>query len=396
MSTSSSKRSRPHPHRPRAVGPVSLAAGALLALAAAAPAAALEYTASVFASGLNNPRGLAFAPDGALWIAEIGAPGGGSGPSFLIRGVTYTYNESGSLTRVFGGVQERPAVGLPAMYAPSTGAVDSGLNAIAFDAGGQMSLLYGFGADPARRFTELAPVGFQFGQLVIQSRTVDVAAHETAFNPAGGPFDSNPWRVAEAPWGVLVTDAGANALIRVNPDGSTATHAVFPARDLGGPFPTESVTTGLAIGPDGAAYVGELTGFPFPAGAARVQRVAADGTVSLVAGGFTMIIDLAFDPSGDLLVLEYDSNGLIAPGTAAALWRLGGDGLRSLVWSDGLLQPTGLAVGPDGAYYLANRGAGGAGVGEVLRIAPVPEPATLLLWALGGAALLMRWRQRPR
>src|ERR1700692_3567619 len=48
----------------------------LLALAAAAFA---QANFSVYASGLNGPRGLKFGPDGALYVAEAGR--GGSTPS---------------------------------------------------------------------------------------------------------------------------------------------------------------------------------------------------------------------------------------------------------------------------------------------------------------------------
>ena len=52
--------------------------------------------------------------------------------------------------------------------------------------------------------------------------------------------------------GMLVTDPGANSLLRVHPDQSISTVAMLPARDFGFVRLTESVPTGLAVGPDGA------------------------------------------------------------------------------------------------------------------------------------------------
>jgi len=48
-----------------------------------------QYVSNVIATGLNNPRGLAFAPDGSLYIAEAGvySPGG---PSTVARGQTFS------------------------------------------------------------------------------------------------------------------------------------------------------------------------------------------------------------------------------------------------------------------------------------------------------------------
>jgi hypothetical protein len=43
---------------------------------------------------------------------------------------------------------------------------------------------------------------------------------------------------------------------------------------VGTRVPAEAVPTAVAVGPDGAYYVSELTGFPFSKGAARIWRVA--------------------------------------------------------------------------------------------------------------------------
>ncbi|MGH8667055.1 MAG: hypothetical protein ACREUX_22565 [Burkholderiales bacterium] len=78
----------------RSLARSSLTAAGVLACAAVSAA---DYTGSVIASGLNNPRGLSFAADGSLYIAEAGLPGG-AGPSTLVRGVPNIFTQTGSIT----------------------------------------------------------------------------------------------------------------------------------------------------------------------------------------------------------------------------------------------------------------------------------------------------------
>ncbi|MFN3303927.1 MAG: hypothetical protein ACK44A_09425 [Roseateles sp.] len=91
------------------------ACAALSMALAALPAAAVDHVATVWASGLNGPRGLAFAPDGSLWVAEAGV-GAGAGllASTVVRGSAIGLNLGGSLTRITGaGSQDRVLGGLP-------------------------------------------------------------------------------------------------------------------------------------------------------------------------------------------------------------------------------------------------------------------------------------------
>jgi hypothetical protein len=73
-----------------------------LALITLAVALASRLTAAewkVIATDLHNPRGLDFAPNGALYIAESGSGGNGpvvAGPEFPMH-----FGTSGSITRVF-------------------------------------------------------------------------------------------------------------------------------------------------------------------------------------------------------------------------------------------------------------------------------------------------------
>jgi glucose/arabinose dehydrogenase len=100
-----------------------------------------------------------------------------------------------------------------------------------------------------------------------------------------------------------------------------------------------------------------------------VWRVAPGKSPQVYATGFTNIIDLAFDRTGRLLVLEISKNGLTSGDPAGALIRVdSGKGHRHTELAPGrLTAPGGLVVGPDGAIYVTNK-AILAGAGEVLRI----------------------------
>ncbi len=151
---------------------------------------------------------------------------------------------------------------------------------------------------------------------------LDVAAYEAEANPGGGEeIDSNPFSIVMTEDGWVVSDSGANALLAVDGEGTISTLAVFPdtmadAPDFlglppGTQIPMQAVPTGVVQGPDGAFYVGQLTGFPFEQGAAKVWRVMPGEEPEVYAEGFTNIIDVAFDADGNLFVLEIFSNGLL-------------------------------------------------------------------------------------
>ena len=50
-------------------------------------------------------------------------------------------------------------------------------------------------------------------------RLADLGAYEIAKNPDCGRIDNNPFAVLAAPGGVIVVDAGANALVRMDTNG---------------------------------------------------------------------------------------------------------------------------------------------------------------------------------
>jgi sugar lactone lactonase YvrE len=324
-------------------------------------------TTSVVMSGLDNPRGLAFGPEGALYVAEAGQ--GGAGPCVLLpRGLPTCYGPTGGVSRLWRGEQERIATGLPSHAVPSGEA--TGPHDIAFLGRGAAHVTIGLGLEGLAR-SALAGVGERFGWLAhvpASGRwrsTVDVAAYEFATNPGSGPIDSNPYGLFAEPGGWVVADAAANALLRVTANGDISTLAVFPSRAQG--RPTDAVPTAVAVGPDGAYYVSELTGVPFAAGAANIYRVVSGRAPTVAWSGFTTVIDIAFGPDGSLYVLEH-STGPVFFALPGRLLKIAPDGTRTTV-IEGLTRPGSVVVGPDGSLYVSHHSTE-IGTGEVLRIEP--------------------------
>src|SRR5262249_26980712 len=160
----------------------------------------------------------------------------------------------------------------------------------------------------------------------------DIGAYEAAANPGGGPLDSNPYGVLAEAGGQVVLDAGGNSFLRIAANGEVTTLAEFPSRDDG--RPTDAVPTSVAPGPDGAYYVGELTGVPFAAGAANIYRVVPGEAPQVVYTGFKTIIDLDFGPDGSLYVLQHATGPFLSGN--GSLIRVAPDGTRTTIQVEGL------------------------------------------------------------
>jgi hypothetical protein len=331
---------------------------------------------TIVASGLDNPRGITFGTDGALYVAEAGR--GGAGPCFPGPEGEACFGESGAISRITHTGAHRVVTGLPSLAAPN------GRNAIGpsdVSARGPLHFTVGLGANPALR-AQLPPLGQQaLGWLLRDKRhgwrqVADIAGFEATANPDGREPDSNPQSLLETHHGFLVADAGGNSLVRVGWNGQVSTVAVFPDQLVDAPpflglptgtqIPSQAVPTSVVRGPDGAYYVGTLTGFPFAPGSARVFRVVPGKEPTVYAGGFTNVIDLAFGQDGKLYVLEIAHNGLLSGDETGALIRVGRDGKQKIVASAGLTAPGGLAIKGRSAY-VSNCGTC-AGDGTVVRI----------------------------
>ena len=324
---------------------------------------------SVVMRGLNAPRGLAFGPEGALYVAEAGTS---TVSTFCVRQPRSRscFSGTGSISRLFHGDQSRIISGLPSTFDGDFG----GPSHIDFQGRGNGYVTIGLGAPPDAR-SGFGPRGAQLGTLVrftpngAWSVQADLAAAENA-DPDKRGKDSNPYGVLAEPGVQYATDAGGNTLLKIV-DGAVSVIATFPLRAVpAGPWPpvpfAQAVPTEVRRGPDGALYVSTLTGFPFVPGAARIFRVIEGSEPTVYLDGLTQVTDFAFGADGSLYATQY---GFGPPNSMlGSVVKVTPAGVKSTVIS-GLTNPTGIIVGPDGALYISNRGNSEA-IGEVLRVAP--------------------------
>jgi hypothetical protein len=366
---------------PPRLGLAAIAAAALVTASTVGPAQADSGGHQVVAEGLNNPRHLTVAATGDIFVAEAGT--GGKGPCFPSPEdptAEVCFGSTGSITRISGTRQHRVVSGLPSIAEESGGGA-SGPSGVIATGGNKLTIMIGLGANPELRDqnAELAAMG-----TIVEShwrngnaRTLaDIAAHERETNPIYDP-DSNPVSILRQGSSYVVADAGGNTVVRASKQGATSTIAVLPGLTATAPpflglppgtqIPVQAVPTSVAVGPDGAYYVSQLTGFPFEKGLAKIYRIGGDGSLSVYAQGLTNVTDLAFADDGTLYAVQISADGLLT-GPIGALVKVNPGGTPEVV-AGGLLAPYGLALSGDSAYVTT--GSVLAGGGQVVRI-PVP------------------------
>ena len=114
-------------------------------------------------------------------------------------------------------------------------------------------------------------------------------------------------------------------------------------------------------------FFGNLAPFPIVPGSASVHKLTPSRNFKIWDAGFTTVVGVVFDYRDRLYVLELsDAAGNPTPGEGK-LVRVSPSGEVEEILG-GLVVPTAMTIGPDGAIYISNFGAAPPGAGQILPI----------------------------
>ncbi len=310
-----------------------------------------------FATGLNQPRGMAFDDAGNLYVAEAGAVD----PEAEERSSPST-NHSSRVLRI-GPDRRRTTVmdRLPFTHyevAGDVGATDVQV------LGHTVYVLTGEGYDDELSRSVLRVVPGTRPERVANLLSFAFATTPAADQLALGAVPSNPYAMVAAPDGktLYITDGASGSVLSATLDGTMRVFATVP---------NMPPLTGLAFGPNGQLYVAMLSALPLARHKGAIWAADPTGHLALAVDGLTMPIDVAFDHAGAMYVLEFsDGSQPNQPYVADAgrLLRIARDGTQTVVL-DRLNYPTSMVFSQAGDLYIAVNGAFSTpGQGAILRV----------------------------
>ncbi len=332
--------------------------------------ATLSPNATVFATGLSNPRGLKFGPDGLLYVAEGGTGGTNSTtgvcPQVVAPVGPYTGGNTGRISRISsGGTRSTVVDALPSSQTSSAqGSLVSGVADIAFVGSTMYALLAGAGCSHGVPNT---PNGIL--QVNVANGTWTQFADLSAFlagnpvvNPSPDDFEPDGTFYSLVALGdkLYTVEPNHGEIDEIGPGGNI--RRVVDISDSQGHI----VPTALAY--HNGWYFGNLYQFPIHQGESNIYRMDANRDIHVVTIGVTTVLGIAFDAQNRMYILEMSAaEGNPTPGTGKVL-RYEYNGTLSTIAS-GLTFPTAMTFGPDGTLYVSNFGFGfPANAGQIVAV----------------------------
>ncbi len=319
---------------------VAMLAGPAAALSRQASPAPSTEGLSLAASGLENPRGFDWGPDGSLYIAEASTTVG-AGPDATPVTSGLTAGLDGDIVKVTTG--SCPVVfqgNLPS--SGGQGGPDLGPASIVI-LNGQVYLLDEGGG--AAHGNPLTPDGIYLipgdgSAKVVTDLGAWVSANPVANPPADSDGDLTAMVLAGE--GFLVLESDGGQVIQVGSDGSITRLVDLSSFD--------ARPSGLVMTP-GSGQV--LVGL-----GDRVVSIGDSGVVSDAWTGLESVVDIAAGPDGALYAVQVDGS---------VVRRVAPDASKQI--AVGFEDPAAIELGPDGALYVSSPSSGGmAGHGSVVRI----------------------------
>jgi hypothetical protein len=355
-----------------------VAVGVLVALvlAGTGPAAssALSPNVTVLASGLNNPRGLTFGPDGNLYVAEGGTGGALTTTAAQCAQVVppvgpYHGGMTADILRFAanGSGKTVVAAGLPSSQtSPALGGLTSGVGDLAFVGNQLYALLAGAGCSHGLAGTAngVLRVNGNGTTTLVANLSAFQASHPVAHPEADDFEPDGTWYSMVAVRGSLyAVEPNHGEIDRISPTSGAVSRLVDVSASQGHIVPT-------ALAYHGNFFVGNLGIFPVAPGTEKIMKVTPSGRLKTWATGLSTVLGLDADANGRLYVLE----SMTAPGPpgppqfgTGTIVRIEHSGAVTTI-ATGLTFPTGMTIGPDGSLYVSNLGFAGPGAGQILKV----------------------------
>ena len=343
----------------------------VIAVQADAKKAANVGPPTVYATGLNNPRGIRFGPDGYLYVAEGGVGGANStvGQCPQVPAVgPYLGSDNGSrISRIppGGGAPITVVGNLPSSQTqPIPTPLVSGVADVEFIDGTLYGLLTGAGCshgDPTIP-NQVFRVNADGSWTTIANLSVYYQTHPTArTNPGDFEPDGTPYSMVAVRGALYVVEPNHGSLDRVSLNGSITRVADISA--------TQGHIVPTTVSYRGNFFVGNLNTFPVVPGSSKILKINPGGQVHEWVTGLTAVVGSVWDNRSRLYVLETTTvAGDPTPPTGRVL-RIDPSGAVTTI-ADNLFFPTAITLGPDGNLYVSNFGFGPPpiGLGTILKI----------------------------